>query len=100
MFVHSFKMNSRKRLAGDVIYTTATHTGHVHDSADLVKMAALTAVFSRLSNVDEKQKQPPSPPPTNCLKTRDASLHLKFTSGKAKIASFGFINKFAIIHLI
>ena len=39
-------------MAHDVIYTSAARAGLVHVLADLVKMAALTVVFLRLSNVD------------------------------------------------
>ena len=50
--VCSLPMKSRKRLPRDMMchmYTSAAHAGHIHDIVDLVKMAQLTAVFSKLS---------------------------------------------------
>ena len=41
-----------KKIGWDKTYATAMHTRHVNDVTDTVNMAALTAVFSRLSNVD------------------------------------------------
>ena len=52
MLVRSLPTKSRTRLAHDVMYTSVTLAGRVYDVTDLLKMAALTAVFSSLSNVD------------------------------------------------
>ena len=49
MLVHT--LPTKKRLACDVMYTATTQTKRVDDTADLVKMTALTAVFLRLSTV-------------------------------------------------
>lgn len=49
MLVHSLPMKTRKMLARDITYISATHTRHIHDVTGFVKMAALTAVYSRLS---------------------------------------------------
>ena len=52
MLVRSLPIKSRKMLAHDVMYDSATHAGFVNGVTDLVKMAALMAVSSRLSNVE------------------------------------------------
>ena len=53
MLVRSLFMKNRKKtLAHDVMYASATCASLVHDITDLVKMAALTAIFLQLSNVD------------------------------------------------
>ena len=45
-------VKGRKWLAdGGIMYTSAAHADFIHDITDLVKMATLTAVFSRLSDV-------------------------------------------------
>ena len=49
-------MKSRKSLARDVMYTSATRAGHVYDVKNVIKMAAFTAVFSLLLNVDFSYK--------------------------------------------
>ena len=51
MLVCSLSVKSTKRLAHDVIDTFATHVDLVHNAVGL-KMAALTVMFSCLSNVD------------------------------------------------
>ena len=38
-------------MAHDVVYTSATHAGCVHDVIDLVKMAVLIAMLSWRSNI-------------------------------------------------
>ena len=58
MLTRSLPTKSRKDLAHDVTYTPATHAGLLRDVTDSVKMAALTAVFLRLSNVDFWQSRP------------------------------------------
>lgn len=50
--LRSLPIKSIQRVARDVIFTTATHTSRVHDDTELVKMAALMALFSWVSNVD------------------------------------------------
>ena len=45
MLIRSSLMKSTKRLAVDVIDTSATHAANADAVADLIKMAALTAVF-------------------------------------------------------
>ena len=52
MSLRSLPIKSFQRVARDVIFTTATHTSRVHDDTELVKMAALMALFSWVSNVD------------------------------------------------
>ena len=53
MLALSLPMKSKKkRLAPDVMYTATKHARHIHNTRDLVKMAALIAVFSRPLNAD------------------------------------------------
>ena len=52
MLVYSLSMESSKRLAHDVIDTSAAHVGFVHYVTDFVTVAALKEMFSLLSNVD------------------------------------------------
>ena len=56
--VLSSPMNSRKRLALDKRHTAATPAWSIHDVMDMVKMAAPTVVFSKLSNVHFWQTRP------------------------------------------
>ena len=52
MLVCSLPMKSRNRLPHDMVrcmYTSAAHAGHSHDVMDAIKMAQLTAMFSKLS---------------------------------------------------
>ena len=60
MLVQSLQTKSRTRLARDVSDTFATHASLVYDVTDRPaghKMAALTVVFSRLSDFDLNVKQ-------------------------------------------
>ena len=43
MLVRSLPLKSRKRLAHDVMYTSAIHASCAHDTTDLVNMAVLMA---------------------------------------------------------
>ena len=55
MLAHSLQIESRKSLAHDMIDTCAKHAGIVHDMEDKTarnKTAAITAMFSQLSNVN------------------------------------------------
>ena len=57
-------IEEQKSLARDVIDTHATYNRHVHDVTVLLKMAATTAVFSRLSTsisnkLDHKSAEKP-----------------------------------------
>ena len=56
-------MKAEKWFASDVIYTASKHARCVHDIEDLVKMAALTEVFSPLcykSSPKKKKKKKPN----------------------------------------
>ena len=52
MLVLSIPMKSRERLARDVMSMTVTNARRVRGVVDLVKVAPLKAVFSRLSNIN------------------------------------------------
>ena len=52
MLVLSIPMKSGERLARDVMSMTVTNARRVRGVVDLVKVAPLKAVFSRLSNIN------------------------------------------------
>ena len=55
---HYQLVRSLPKLACDRTYTSDRGARHIHGVTDLVKMAALTAVFLRLSNVYFKGNKP------------------------------------------
>ena len=48
MLIHSFPVKNESGLVCDIMYTSATHAGNIHDITDFVKMAVLTAVYLEL----------------------------------------------------
>ena len=68
-----FTGEEQKRLAGDVTHEGATYARRVHDITNLVKMAALRAVFQKLSNVNFQQTRPQ-------IKRETAVIYFSFRS--------------------